>query len=87
MVQKLKDATDTLSQASKSVPEALKIGTAQQVDEVIVKTDSHQATEQESKPRSRKRQGSARKEDASKKQATDAKKVEAASLKWLPKEK
>ncbi|CAN0917499.1 hypothetical protein LINGRAHAP2_LOCUS30333 [Linum grandiflorum] len=87
MAQKLKDAADTLAQASMSVPEALKIGTAQQMDEVSVKTDSPQATEQESKPRSRKRKGSTRKEDASKKLVTDAKKVEAASLKWLPKEK
>ncbi|CAN0876267.1 hypothetical protein LINGRAHAP2_LOCUS11206 [Linum grandiflorum] len=87
LAQKLKDAADTLAQASLSVPDALKIGPTQPVDEVCVKTDCSQAIEQESKPRSRKRQGSARKEDASKKQVTDAKKVEAASLKWLPKEK
>ncbi|CAN0925038.1 hypothetical protein LINGRAHAP2_LOCUS34528 [Linum grandiflorum] len=87
MAQKLKDDADTLSQAFLSVPEALKIGTTQLVDEDCVKTDCPQAIEQESKPRSRKRQGSARKEDPSKKQVTDAKKVEAASLKWLPKEK
>ncbi|CAN0913018.1 hypothetical protein LINGRAPRIM_LOCUS332, partial [Linum grandiflorum] len=37
------------------------------MEEEIVKADSPQATEQESKPRSRKRNGSARKEDASKK--------------------
>ncbi|CAN0858555.1 hypothetical protein LINGRAHAP2_LOCUS7317 [Linum grandiflorum] len=67
MVRKLKDATDTLAQASLSVSEVLKIGTAQTVDEVCVKTDCPQATKQESKPRSRKRQGFARKEDASKK--------------------
>ncbi|CAN0904999.1 hypothetical protein LINGRAHAP2_LOCUS23416, partial [Linum grandiflorum] len=71
MAHKLKDAADTLAQASLSVLEALKIGTAQPVDEVCVKTDCPQAIEQESKPRSRKRQGSARKEDASKKQVTD----------------
>ncbi|CAN0925008.1 hypothetical protein LINGRAHAP2_LOCUS34513 [Linum grandiflorum] len=87
MAQKLKDAADTLAQASLSVPEALKIGTTQPVDEDCVKTDCPQVIEQESKPRSRKRQGSTRKEDPSKKQVTDAKKVEPASLKWLPKEK
>ncbi|CAN0929143.1 hypothetical protein LINGRAHAP2_LOCUS36895 [Linum grandiflorum] len=87
IAQKLKDAADTLAQASLEVPEELKIGPTQPMNIVSEETNCPLGSEQDSKPRSRKRQGSARKEDSSKKQVTDAKKVEAASLKWLPKEK
>ncbi|CAN0906432.1 hypothetical protein LINGRAHAP2_LOCUS24248 [Linum grandiflorum] len=87
IAQKLKDAAHTLAQASLAVPEELKIGPSQPMNTVSEETTCPLGSEQDSKPRSRKRQSAARKEDSSKKQVTDAKKVEAASLKWLPKEK
>ncbi|CAN0912863.1 hypothetical protein LINGRAHAP2_LOCUS27583, partial [Linum grandiflorum] len=85
--QKLKEAADSLAQASNAIPEAYKIGNPQSAEEMITTTDSLQVNEPETKSKGRKRQGSARKETASKKQNSDSKKVEAASLKWLPDDK
>ncbi|CAN0906321.1 hypothetical protein LINGRAHAP2_LOCUS24179 [Linum grandiflorum] len=87
LAQKLKEAADSLAQASNAVPEAYKIGNPQSAEEMITTTDSLQVNEPETKSKGRKRQGSARKETASKKQNSDSKKVEAASLKWLPDDK
>ncbi|CAN0918169.1 hypothetical protein LINGRAHAP2_LOCUS30713, partial [Linum grandiflorum] len=87
LAQKLKEAADTLAQASNSVPKTFKIGSSRASKERTMITDSPQVIEPEAKSKSRKRQGSARKENANKKQSTDAKKVEAASLKWLPNDK
>ncbi|CAN0920306.1 hypothetical protein LINGRAHAP2_LOCUS31967 [Linum grandiflorum] len=87
LAQKLKEAVDSLAQASNAVPEAYKIGNPQSAEEMITTTDSLQVNEPETKSKGRKRQGSARKETASKKQNLDSKKVEAASLKWLPDDK
>ncbi|CAN0920206.1 hypothetical protein LINGRAHAP2_LOCUS31903 [Linum grandiflorum] len=87
LAQKLKDAANTLAQASNSVPETFKIGNSQASEERPMTTDSPQVNEPEAKSKSRKRHGSARKENANKKQSIDAKKVEAASLKWLPNDK
>ncbi|CAN0903450.1 hypothetical protein LINGRAHAP2_LOCUS22570, partial [Linum grandiflorum] len=87
IAQKLKDTADTLAQASLEVPEELKIGPPQARNTLSAETNCPLGKEQESRTRSRKRQGSARKEESSKKQVTDGNKVEAASLKWLPKEK
>ncbi|CAN0858599.1 hypothetical protein LINGRAHAP2_LOCUS7346 [Linum grandiflorum] len=87
LAQKLKEAADSLAQASNAIPEAYKIRNRQSAEEMITTTDSLQVNEPETKSKGRKRQGSARKETASKKQNSDSKKVEAASLKWLPDDK
>ncbi|CAN0904456.1 hypothetical protein LINGRAHAP2_LOCUS23103 [Linum grandiflorum] len=87
LAQKLKDVADTLAQASKSVPKSLKMGNKQNPEGRVMKAATSEVAEHGTKPRTRKRQGSNRKEDGSKKQMIEEKKVEAASLEWLPEDK
>ncbi|CAN0925639.1 hypothetical protein LINGRAHAP2_LOCUS34877 [Linum grandiflorum] len=67
--------------------ESLKMGNNQNPEGRVMKAATSEAAEHGTKPRTRKRQGSNRKEDGSKKQMTEEKKVEAASLEWLPYDK
>ncbi|CAN0872229.1 hypothetical protein LINGRAHAP2_LOCUS10069 [Linum grandiflorum] len=53
------------------------------MDTSIGKNPEENPPDQSTKPRTRKRQGASKKEEANKKQQLEAKKVEAASLKWL----
>ncbi|CAN0858462.1 hypothetical protein LINGRAHAP2_LOCUS7263 [Linum grandiflorum] len=58
LAQNLKEAADSLAQASNAVPEAYKIRNPQSAEEMITPTDSLQVNEPETKSKGRKRQGS-----------------------------
>ncbi|CAN0847541.1 hypothetical protein LINGRAHAP2_LOCUS5032, partial [Linum grandiflorum] len=87
LAQRLKDAADTLAQASKAIPESLKMGNNQNHEGSVLKDAISEAAQKTTKTRTRKRPGLTRKEHGSKKQMTEERKVEAASLEWLPNDK